>query len=191
MTATLPILQQSLKVLLSSLRQIQKRYQKAAIAKMSTSTSAVSTATSTSAVSPDNIKRQPQPSASTNQVPTVGSLRSFKRSVSYHISLSNPEEHGPERVHANSPAGRKLDEAGCNQMMKASLTGLLNCQEVKNEARERTVQNMLMSTERDIRRARRAILKTGVLGAKRSANASPDLAAEFKRGSVDGLKGNK
>ncbi|KAL4995940.1 hypothetical protein BDV10DRAFT_187548 [Aspergillus recurvatus] len=155
----------------------------------------MSTSTSTSTVPPDILKRQPQPSASTNQVPTVGSLKNFKRSVSYHISAPTPEEHEPEQAHTNSPAGRKLDEAGCNQMMKASLTGLLNCEEVKNEARERTVQNMLMNTERDIRRARRASLKTGALGEKRSANAnantSPDLAGGFKSGSLDGLKGDK
>ncbi|KAL6232823.1 hypothetical protein BDW75DRAFT_11530 [Aspergillus navahoensis] len=151
----------------------------------------MSTSTSTSTLSPDIEKRPPQPSASTNQVPTVGSLKNFKRSVSYNISASTPEEHEPDHVHSNSPTGRKLDEARCNQMMKASLTGLLNCQEVKKEARERAVQNMLMNTERDIRRARRASLKAGALNTKRSANASLDLAAAFRRSSLDGLKGDK
>ncbi|KAL5044845.1 hypothetical protein BDW71DRAFT_185455, partial [Aspergillus fruticulosus] len=156
---------------------------------MSTSTSS---SNPSSTLSPDVQKRLPQPSASTNQVPTVGSLRNFKRSVSYHISASTPEEHEPESEHANttSPTGRKVDETGCNQMMKASLTGLLNCQEVKNGARERKVQNMLLNTERDIRRARRHSLKTRPLGVKKSANASPDLAAGFKTGSLDGIKAN-
>ncbi|KAL4748201.1 hypothetical protein BDW72DRAFT_180911 [Aspergillus terricola var. indicus] len=160
---------------------------------MSTTTSASSTSTfaSSPTLSPDNLKRQPQPSASTNQVPTVGSLKNFKRSVSYHIHTSTPEEDAHGHAHTTSPTGRKLDEAGCSQMMKASLTGLLNCQEVKSGARERTVQNMLMNTERDLRRARRASLKTGALGAKRSANASPDLAARSKNASLDGLKWDK
>ncbi|KAL4738941.1 hypothetical protein BDV11DRAFT_188744 [Aspergillus similis] len=156
---------------------------------MSTTTSN-STFTSSPTLSPD-MKRQPQPSASTNQVPTVGSLKSFKRSVSYNIHSSTPEEDAQGHAHAASATGWKLDEAGCNQMMKASLTGLLNCQEVKSGARERTVQNMLLNTERDLRRARRASLKTGALGARRSANVSSDLAAGSKKGSPDGLKGDK
>ncbi|KAL4910523.1 hypothetical protein BDW74DRAFT_141368, partial [Aspergillus multicolor] len=138
--------------------------------------------------------KHPQPSSSTNQVPTVHSLQNFKRSISYTIAESPTAEHkhghGHDHPQAKSPVGRKLDEAGCNQMMKASLTGLLNCQEVKNEARERKVQNMLMNTERDIRRARRASLKMGALGAKRSSNATvnTDLSAAFK--GVDGDKGD-
>ncbi|RDW57861.1 uncharacterized protein DSM5745_11379 [Aspergillus mulundensis] len=139
------------------------------------------------------------PSSSTTQVPTVHTLQYFKRSLSYTIAESpiDQHEHGPDPSHttlqAKSPVGQKLDEAGCNQMMKASLTGLLNCQEVKNEARERKVQNMLMDTERDLRRARRASLKMGgALGKKGStatATATPDITAALKTG--DGNKGDK
>jgi hypothetical protein len=121
----------------------------------------------------------------------VGSLKNFKRSVSYNIQTSAPEEDAHAYAHTTSRTRWTLDEAGCNQMMKASLTGLLNCQEVKSGARERTVQNMLMNTERDLRRARRASLKTGALSAKRSANASPDIAVRSNKGSSDGLKGDK
>lgn len=121
----------------------------------------------------------------------MGSLKNFKRSVSYNIHTSVPKEDAHAHAHTTSPTGRTLDEAGCNQMMKASLTGLLNCQQVKSGARERTVQNMLMSTERDLRRARRASLRTGALTAKRSANASPDLAVRSSKGFPDGLKGDK
>ncbi|KAL4758246.1 uncharacterized protein BDW70DRAFT_142206 [Aspergillus foveolatus] len=153
------------------------------------STSSTPTFASSPTLSPDSMKRQPQPSASTNQVPTVGSLKNFKRSVSYNIHKSVPEEDA--HAHTTSPTGWTLDEAGCNQMMKASLTGLLNCQEVKSGARERTVQNMLMNTERDLRRARRASLRTGALSAKRSANTSPDIASRPSKGSLDMPKGDK
>jgi hypothetical protein len=143
-----------------------------------TSSTSTSTFASSPTLSPDNLKRQPQPSASTNQVPTVGSLKNFKRSVSYNIHTSVPEEDAHAHAHTTSPTGW-------------SLTGLLNCQEVKSGARERTVQNMLMNTERDLRRARRASLRTGALSAKRSTNASPDLAVRSNKGSLDGPKGDK
>ncbi|KAL4813008.1 hypothetical protein BDW67DRAFT_169125 [Aspergillus spinulosporus] len=155
------------------------------------STSTTSTVISSPTRSPDSLKRQPQPSASTNQIPTVGSLKDFKRSVSYNIHTATPEEDSHRHAHTSSPTRWRLDEAGCNHMMKASLTGLLNCQEVKNGARERTVQNMLMNTERDLRRARRASLKAGALSARRSANASPDLGVRSNKGSPEGLKGDK
>ncbi|KAL4922622.1 hypothetical protein BDW62DRAFT_196626 [Aspergillus aurantiobrunneus] len=88
-------------------------------------------------------------SASTTQVPTIRTLRDMKRSVSYNAAVSTPEDR------IAPPSGQKVDEAGCSHMLKASLTGLLNCSEVKSEARERKVQNMLMSTEKDARETRR------------------------------------
>lgn len=86
-----------------------------------------------------------KPSASQTQIPTVHSLQNTntRRSVSYN---------------AQDPPPHKVDETDADNMMKASLTGLLNSQEVRSEARERKVQDMLMDTQKDLREKRRASL---------------------------------
>ncbi|KAL4810653.1 hypothetical protein BDV18DRAFT_155265 [Aspergillus unguis] len=97
---------------------------------------------------------KPPSSASTTEVPTVQTLNPSKRSISYNLA-SDP----PSPTHAPT---NKVDPAGADNMMKASLTGLLNSREVKHEARERKVQDMLMDTQRDLKAKRRASLRKSI-----------------------------
>ncbi|KAL2787912.1 hypothetical protein BJX66DRAFT_340767 [Aspergillus keveii] len=96
-------------------------------------------------------KQPPKPAASANKVPTIQSLKATKRSISYNAT---PEE----RAVSPTDEKRTVDQAGCDQMLKASLTGLLNSGEVKTDARGRKVQNLLMETQKDLRRQRRQSL---------------------------------
>ncbi|KAJ0417944.1 hypothetical protein BJY00DRAFT_315341 [Aspergillus carlsbadensis] len=93
-----------------------------------------------------------KPTASANKVPTIQSLKATKRSVS---SNATPEEHAVSR---SDDKKKTIDQAGCDQMLKASLTGILNSGEVKSDARGRKVQNLLMETQKDLRRQRRESL---------------------------------
>ncbi|KAL2819083.1 hypothetical protein BDW59DRAFT_165236 [Aspergillus cavernicola] len=98
--------------------------------------------------------------ASTNKVPTIQSLSprrsSLKRSVSYNTAAPAPTTEDPDKP--VSLSSENVNQAGCDNMLKAALTGLLNCQEVKSESRGRKVQNLLMETEKDLRRERRKSL---------------------------------
>ncbi|KAI9373400.1 hypothetical protein BJX61DRAFT_541755 [Aspergillus egyptiacus] len=111
------------------------------------------------------------PAASSNQVPTISTLHNphIKRSVSYNptspVDDSNSEDNDNNTNTPNSPphgaqspTGNKIDQAGCDQMLKASLTGILNSGQVMSDARGRKVQDLLLQTERDYRRERRKSL---------------------------------
>jgi hypothetical protein len=103
-------------------------------------------------------KQNPLPALSANKVPTIQSLRTnnTKRSVSYNVDAPNSDSTPEEKK--QSPAGEKVDQTRCDNMLKASLTGLLNAGEVKSDARGRKVQNLLMETQRDLRKQRRESL---------------------------------
>ncbi|BCS23733.1 uncharacterized protein APUU_40177A [Aspergillus puulaauensis] len=90
-----------------------------------------------------------RPSASANKIPTVERPRDTKRSISYN---------SPSDAPSISPSRQKSDQSGCGNMIKASLTGILNSGEVKTAAGSRKVQDMLMETERNLREQRRRSL---------------------------------
>ncbi|KAL2871208.1 uncharacterized protein BJX67DRAFT_343800 [Aspergillus lucknowensis] len=85
--------------------------------------------------------------ASASNIPTIQNLKHEKRSISYNAT---PEE----RTVSPEPDNR-VDQAGCDQLLKASLMGILNSGEVKSDGRGRKVQNLLMETEKDWRKQRR------------------------------------
>ncbi|KAL3459793.1 hypothetical protein BJX64DRAFT_290960 [Aspergillus heterothallicus] len=96
------------------------------------------------------------PSASTTKIPTIQSLQTAanKRSISYTATPEGREPSSP----SSSKDKTKIDPAECDQRLKASLTEMLNSGEVKSDSRGRKVQNLLMETQKDLRRQRRASL---------------------------------
>ncbi|KAL2822431.1 hypothetical protein BJX63DRAFT_376492 [Aspergillus granulosus] len=95
---------------------------------------------------------QRRPAASANKVPTIQSLRGIKRSVSYSAVHE-------ERTTSPTEEKIKIDQAEYDQMLKASLTGMLNWGGVKSDARGRKVQDLLMETQKDLRKQRRKSLE--------------------------------
>lgn len=103
-------------------------------------------------------KRLQIPAASTTQVPTVSTVHSVKRLLSYSDKLSvDGHTANPEAL----PAAVKLekkeeDHRNSENMVKAALTELLNDEDVKNNpAGNKSVQNLLMKTEKEWRKQRR------------------------------------
>lgn len=103
-------------------------------------------------------KRLQIPAASTTQVPTVSTVHSVKRLLSYSDKLSvDGQTANPEAL----PAAVKLDKKeedhrNSANMVKAALTELLNDEDVKNNpAGNKSVQNLLMKTEKEWRKQRR------------------------------------
>ncbi|RAL10472.1 uncharacterized protein BO97DRAFT_127081 [Aspergillus homomorphus CBS 101889] len=89
-----------------------------------------------------------EPAASANRVPTLHSVHNVKRSVSY-----SPAHDG------NHPVSKTEATRGCDDMVKSALTELLNDDGVKHNARgSRSVQNMLMATEKKRKSQRRQSL---------------------------------
>ncbi|KAL4877406.1 hypothetical protein BJY04DRAFT_198307 [Aspergillus karnatakaensis] len=123
--------------------------------------------------------KHPHPALSANKVPTIQSLNpSMKRSISYNIS--NPSsscssaldtETSPQDLKKDSPTGSKVDQASADNMLKASLTGFLNADDIKGagagDARGRKVQELLMETQRDLRKQRRESLDQKMAQRKR------------------------
>ncbi|KAL4862614.1 hypothetical protein BDV12DRAFT_178590 [Aspergillus spectabilis] len=102
-------------------------------------------------------KQNPHSALSANKVPTIQSLgtNNIKRSASYNVAAARPDSPDEKM---QSPTGEKVDQTRCDNMLKASLTGLLNAGEVKYDARGRKVQNLLMETQHDLRKQRRESL---------------------------------
>ncbi|RAO70702.1 uncharacterized protein BHQ10_006714 [Talaromyces amestolkiae] len=103
-------------------------------------------------------RRQQVPAASTTQVPTVGTVHSFKRLLSYSDNLSiNGQTANPEALSAAVTSDKKEEgHRNSENMVKAALTELLNDEDVKNNpAGNKSVQNLLMKTEKEWRKQRR------------------------------------
>ncbi|KAL3478527.1 hypothetical protein BJX99DRAFT_224267 [Aspergillus californicus] len=118
------------------------------------------TTTATPLPLPPKNKPPPAPAASANKVPTIQSLKdsSMKRSASYNTVAHGHDPTREDTTIPESPTAKKIDQAGCDQMLKASLTGILNSGEVKSDARGRKVQDLLMDTQKDLRKQRRLSL---------------------------------
>ncbi|KAL2847515.1 hypothetical protein BJY01DRAFT_164832 [Aspergillus pseudoustus] len=107
--------------------------------------------------------QQKHSAASASKVPTIQSLKETRRTISYNAT---PEERDSGTSSPTSATSSrrgsgdkgKIDQAGCDQMLKASLTGILNSGEVKSDSRGRKVQELLMETQKDLRKQRRASL---------------------------------
>lgn len=103
-------------------------------------------------------KRQQIPAASTTQVPTVSTVHNFKRFLSYSDKVSTDgQTANPEALSAAVKLDKKEeDHRNSENMVKAALTELLNDQNVKNNpAGNKSVQNLLMKTEKEWRKQRR------------------------------------
>lgn len=103
-------------------------------------------------------KRLQIPVASATQVPTVSTVHNVKRLLSYSDKLS---ADGQTANPGALPAAVKLekkeeDHRNSENMVKAALTELLNDEDVKNNpAGNKSVQNLLMKTEKEWRKQRR------------------------------------
>lgn len=103
-------------------------------------------------------RRQQVPAASTTQVPTVSTVHGFKRLLSYSDKLSmDGQTANPEALPAAVNLDKKEeDRRSSENMVKAALTELLNDEDVKkNPAGNKSVQNLLMKTEKEWRKQRR------------------------------------
>jgi hypothetical protein len=103
-------------------------------------------------------KRQQIPAASTTQVPTMSTVHSVKRCLSYSDKLSVEEQAAnPEALTAAVKSDKKEeDRRSSENMIKAALTELLNDQDIKNNPEgNKCVQNLLMKTEKERRKQRR------------------------------------
>lgn len=103
-------------------------------------------------------KRQQIPAASTNQVPTISTVHSFKRLSSYSDkTLVDARTLDLETLPAAIKSDRKEeDHRNSENLVKAALTELLNDEDVKkNPAGNKSVQNLLMKTEKEWRKQRR------------------------------------
>lgn len=103
-------------------------------------------------------KRQQIPAASTTQVPTISTVHSVKRFLSYSDKLSVEDQAAnPEALPATVKSDKKEeDRRNSENMVKAALTELLNDQDVKNNPEgNKSVQNLLMKTEKERRKQRR------------------------------------
>ncbi|PWY83098.1 hypothetical protein BO94DRAFT_118485 [Aspergillus sclerotioniger CBS 115572] len=94
-------------------------------------------------------KTHHQPAASSNKVPSLHTIQPMKRSISY--SPAQDDEH--------IASSKASESRGSDHMVKAALMELLNDDGVKASARgSRSVQNLLMDTEKALRKQRRESL---------------------------------
>lgn len=102
-------------------------------------------------------RQRMEPAASTTQVPTVSLVHNLKRFSSYSVALTD----GNNADTTTSPAivkaaNSEQDHRDSENVVRAALTELLNDASVKNNPDgNRSVQNLLMKTEKEWRRKRR------------------------------------
>ncbi|EED12807.1 conserved hypothetical protein [Talaromyces stipitatus ATCC 10500] len=104
------------------------------------------------------LRRLQVPAASTTQVPTVNTVHSFKRLLSYSDKLPVEDQSANPKTlpAAVKPDKNEQDHRNSENMVKAALTELLNDEDVKNNPdSNKSVQNLLMKTEKEWRRQRR------------------------------------
>lgn len=103
-------------------------------------------------------KRQQIPAASTTQVPTVSTVHTLGRLLSYsdNSSVDEPTANSDALQDAVKSDRKDGDHRNSENRVKAALTELLNDEDVKNNpAGNKSVQNLLMKTEKEWRRQRR------------------------------------
>ncbi|KAI2864782.1 hypothetical protein CBS63078_5529 [Aspergillus niger] len=96
------------------------------------------------------------PVASADKVPTIHTIQPMKRSTSYSPTQESDEEY---KQHVKKDSASSTVACGNDHKVKAALTELLNDDGVKCNARgSRSVQNLLMDTEKALRKQRRESL---------------------------------
>lgn len=101
----------------------------------------------------DHRPRMTQEAASTNEVPTIGSAASISRSASYPA----PDREASPKT--TSPKGANEQNEHYRQQLKTASIELLNDSRVGPASKAgRSLQNVLMETERRLREQRRKSL---------------------------------
>ncbi|GAQ41598.1 hypothetical protein ABZX51_004664 [Aspergillus tubingensis] len=101
------------------------------------------------------------PIASANKVPTIHTIHPMKRSTSYSPAAqeSGDDEYKHHHHHIKKDSASSTVACGNDHKVKAALTELLNDDGVRSNARgSRSVQNLLMDTEKALRKQRRESL---------------------------------
>ncbi|KAF7590994.1 hypothetical protein BBP40_002188 [Aspergillus hancockii] len=103
-------------------------------------------------------RKNPQPAASTNLLPTIHSTPTIRRSVTSTTGVGHDEPVSRLSHHAKEPSQEAINYS---LQMKTALTELLNDGRVKGSTHgSRCLQNILMQTEREMRNERRKSLNT-------------------------------
>ncbi|EAW13618.1 uncharacterized protein ACLA_043370 [Aspergillus clavatus NRRL 1] len=105
----------------------------------------------------------PQPAASANQIPTLPSTTSDRRSASYNPPVDDDENTPGGDLSPKPLAGANIDMQirEYHNSIKATLTALLNDERVRqNPGGSKCVQTGLLETERDLRKEKRKSLST-------------------------------
>lgn len=101
------------------------------------------------------------PIASADKVPTIHTIHPMKRSTSYSPTAqqSGDDEYKHHQHHIKKDSASSTVACGNDHKVKAALTELLNDDGVRSNARgSRSVQNLLMDTERALRKQRKESL---------------------------------
>ncbi|GKZ18184.1 hypothetical protein AbraIFM66951_000357 [Aspergillus brasiliensis] len=97
------------------------------------------------------------PVASADKVPTIHTVHPMKRSTSYSPTQESDDDQHKQHIKKDSASSTVA--CGNDHKVKAALTELLNDDGVRSNARgSRSVQNLLMDTEKALRKQRRESL---------------------------------